>query len=153
MMSANIVLVSLKAIPKSLRDRLRRPSDVHWTSLSRSIALMAALAVVSALASAQTPAVTEGVKCDPCVPAAVQKKMQTQPAAETLLPEAVASRLKERFDAADVNRSGVLTKAQAEAGGFGFIAQNFDAIDRRKTGAVTFEDVKGFLRTRGAKLE
>jgi L-amino acid N-acyltransferase YncA len=36
---ANIVQDSLGANPESLRDRLRRPSEVHWTSLSRSVKL------------------------------------------------------------------------------------------------------------------
>ena len=119
----------------------------------RSSVLAITLGIASTLSHGQAPAVSEGVMCDPCVPATVQKKLQAQPVAASTLPEAVASRLKERFDAADLNRSGTLTRAQAEAGGFGFIAQNFDAMDRRKVGAVTFEDVKGFLKARGAKLE
>lgn len=119
----------------------------------RSAVLLAALTFASTFSHAQAPAVTEGVKCDPCVPATVREKLQAQAVVATTLPKAVTSRLKERFDAADVNRSGTLTRAQAEAGGFGFIAQNFDAIDRRKAGAVTFEEVKGFLRTRGATLD
>ncbi len=119
----------------------------------RNVTLFIGLVTCSALSNAQAPAVSEGVMCDPCVPATVRQKVQAQPVAATPLPEAVASRLKERFDASDLNRGGMLTRAQAEAGGFGFIAQNFDAMDRRKVGAVTFEDVKAFLKARGAKLE
>jgi hypothetical protein len=87
------------------------------------------------------------------VPASVrQKALAAAPLPAQTLPEAVTQRLKARFDAADVNRTGMLTRAQAEAGGFGFIALNFDAMDRRKVGAVTFEDVAVFLKSRGAKL-
>lgn len=118
--------------------------------------LTGATVFVCAAASAQValPPVFEAQNCDPCVPASVrQKAIAAAPLPAQTLPEAVTQRLKARFDAADVNRTGTLTRAQAEAGGFGFIALNFDAMDRRKVGAVTFDDVAMFLRSRGAKLE
>lgn len=109
---------------------------------------------VSAYSQTAAQPIFESQNCDPCVPAAVrQKAMAAAPLAAQSLPEAVTQRLKARFDLADVNRAGALTRSQAEAGGFGFIAQNFDAIDRRKAGAVTFDDVKSFLVARGAKLD
>ncbi|MDX2217423.1 MAG: hypothetical protein SF172_00165 [Burkholderiales bacterium] len=117
--------------------------------------LMTTMVAMTAAASAQVspPPVFEAQNCDPCVPASVrQKALAAAPLPAQTLPEAVTQRLKARFDAADVNRSGTLTRAQAEAGGFGFIALNFEAMDRRKAGAVTFEDLTLFLSSRGAKL-
>jgi hypothetical protein len=119
---------------------------------------LAALFLMSLIAGVHaqtvTPPVFETQICDPCVPEGVrQKAMAASPQPSQPLAEAVTQRLKARFDAADVNRAGTLTRAQAEAGGFGFIALNFDAMDRRKSGAVTFEDVKVFLERRGAKLQ
>ncbi|MBL8518957.1 MAG: EF-hand domain-containing protein [Betaproteobacteria bacterium] len=107
-----------------------------------------------ATAQVTPPPVFETQPCDPCVPESVrQKAMAATPLPTQSVAEAVTRRLKARFDAADANRTGALTRAQAEAGGFGFIAQNFEAIDRKRAGAVTFEDVKGFLLARGAKLD
>lgn len=157
-MTANIVAQSLQAIARSLRDHLRCPSGVHRTPLSRKLGTIVttSLVLLTGAASAQVsaPPVFEAQNCDPCVPPSVrQKALAAASLPAQTLPEAVTQRLKARFDAADVNRSGTLTRAQAEAGGFGFIALNFDAMDRRKVGAVTFEDVALFLKARGAKLE
>lgn len=115
--------------------------------------LLSALAV-NVHAQTSPPPVFEAQNCDPCVPASVrQKVLAASPLPAQSLPEAVTQRLKARFDAADVNRTGTLTRAQAEAGGFGFIALHFDAMDRQSRGRVSFEDLKHFLSNRGARLE
>lgn len=115
-----------------------------------------AMMLMSAAVSAQVspPPVFEAQNCDPCVPASVrQKALASAPMPAQTLPEAVTQRLKARFDAADVNRTGTLTRTQAEAGGFGLVTLHFDAIDRKGRGAVSFDDIRTFLRARGAKLE
>ncbi|MBL8523410.1 MAG: EF-hand domain-containing protein [Betaproteobacteria bacterium] len=89
---------------------------------------------------------------DPWVPPSARKAAPAVPTQGAALQEQVERKLKQRFDAAATQQSGSLTKAQAEAAGLGFIAQNFDAIDTRKTGAVRFDDVKRYLRERGAVL-
>ncbi len=61
------------------------------------------------------------------------------------------ARLRASFDAADTAHAGTLTRAQAQAGGFGFIAQHFDAIDTRHAGAVSFDDLKRYLQLRDAR--
>jgi hypothetical protein len=126
------------------------------TSIGWMLAVAAALTAFNTIAHAEmnpTP-VVEARICDPCVPASVrQKAMAAVPLPAQTLQEAVAQRLKARFDAADLNGSGMLTRAQAEAGGFGFIALNFDAIDSGKKGVVTFRDVQLFLATRRTKPE
>jgi hypothetical protein len=127
------------------------------TSKARRIA--AAVSVLLGLplcmtAHAQEPpkAVMETPMLDPWVPpGTIKKSTVAVPTQGASLAEQVERKLKAGFDAADVARTGTLTRAQAEAGGLGYIAKNFDAIDRNKTGSVRFEDVKAFLDERNAK--
>jgi hypothetical protein len=88
---------------------------------------------------------------DPWVPArAIDAAPPTEGAA---LRSQVQRKLRQAFDAADVSHSGSLTRQQANAGGLGFVARHFDEIDRQKSGAVRFEDVKRYMVERGAKHE
>jgi hypothetical protein len=48
--------------------------------------------------------------------------------------------------------SGSLTLEEARAAGLGFVAANFEAIDAARRGTVRFEDLKRFLKERGARL-
>jgi len=65
----------------------------------------------------------------------------------------VERKLKISFDAADTNNTGSITRAQAAAAGLGFITRHFDAIDQRKKSAVSFDEIKNFMRFRGAQLD
>ena len=58
--------------------------------------------------------------------------------------------LRASFDAADTAHRGTLSRAQAQAGGFGWIANHFDEIDTARAGRVSFDDVKRYLQRRGA---
>jgi hypothetical protein len=60
-------------------------------------------------------------------------------------------RLKRDFDVADVNHSGSLTLAQANAAGLSLVSRHFDAIDTQHTGSVTFDQVSNFLRGQDTK--
>jgi Ca2+-binding EF-hand superfamily protein len=53
--------------------------------------------------------------------------------------------LQQRFDAADTNHDGKLTKAEAEAG-FPALAKHFSAIDSTGKGYVTMADIKAYER-------
>ena len=89
---------------------------------------------------------------DPWVPPAVRE--QARPAPETrgaALRAQVERKLRNHFDAADTQRQGSITREQARAARLGFIADNFDAIDQARSGRVSFDDVKRYLRTRGAR--
>ena len=109
--------------------------------------------MTSANAFAQAPTVRYGELCDPCVPPAVRKSLsvQREPSQGAALRAEVESRLRGPFDTAA--RDGLLTREQAQAAGLGFIARNFDAIDRQGSGAIRFEDYKRFLKERGAALD
>jgi hypothetical protein len=109
---------------------------------------------VSVSFAQESKAVMETPMLDPWVPPGTIKKSAVVPQTQgDSLAEQVERKLRMAFDAADTSRKGSLTRAQAEAGGLGYIANNFDAIDRAKTGSVTFEDVKTYLNSRGAKLK
>jgi len=88
-------------------------------------------------------------------PSAVQRAAQAQnrvrPASvgATLDTEA-ESHLRASFDAADTAHRGTLSRAEAQAGGFGWIANHFDAIDTRHAGRVSFDDVRRYLKSRDA---
>jgi hypothetical protein len=88
----------------------------------------------------------------PYVPPAVRE--QARPAPETrgnALRAQVERKLRGDFDAADTRRQGSITREQARAARLGFVAENFDAIDEAKNGRVTFDDVRRYLRSRGAR--
>jgi hypothetical protein len=90
---------------------------------------------------------------DPWVPPESRKPSSAAPTEGAALRAQVEQKLKQAFDAADVDRTGSLTRQQANAAGLGFVAKHFDEIDRQKTGAVRFQDVKRFLVARGAQLD
>ena len=117
----------------------------------RMAALIATLAW--GYAGAQMKVSPPGELCDPCLPPAM-KKTATPKRAVTegpALRAEVEQRLRAPFDAAA--REGLLTREQAAAAGLGFIARNFEAIDRSGRGTIRFEDYRAFLKERGAALD
>jgi hypothetical protein len=77
---------------------------------------------------------------------AAQAQNRVRPASTGATLDTDAERLlRASFDAADTAHVGTLSRAQAQAGGFGWIANHFDAIDTRHAGRVSFEDVRGYL--------
>ena len=65
-------------------------------------------------------------------------------AAVVALAATAASAAGGKFGAADGNKDGVLTKAEACTGKTRHICKNFEAMDANKDGAVTRAEVKGF---------
>lgn len=103
--------------------------------------------VLLTLCVAALPAFGQEAWTDPYVPAHVLKRAGTPPA-ETrgeALKSQVERKLREEFDAAAGLKSGTLTREQARAAGFGFVAENFEAIDTRRAGAIRFDDLKRYL--------
>ena len=81
---------------------------------------------------------------------AAQAEIRTRPASVGAALDADAERLlRASFDAADAAHRGTLSRAEAQAGGFGWIANHFDAIDTQHAGRVSFDDVKRYLGSRG----
>lgn len=55
-----------------------------------------------------------------------------------------------KFGAADGNKDGALTKAEACAGKTRHVCKNFEAMDANKDGAVTRAEVKAFRNAKRA---
>ena len=84
-------------------------------------------------------------------PAATQQaaraENRTRPASVGATLQSDAERhLRASFDAADAAHRGTLSREEAQAGGFGWIANHFDAIDTRRAGRVSFDDVRLYLK-------
>jgi hypothetical protein len=127
---------------------------------SRRMLLLAATALTLALsalmparAATSPPATIETPLRDPWVPPELRRAPSAPAPQGAALRARVEHKLKTGFDAADVSGSGTLTRDQARAAGLGYIVKHFDEIDRQRAGAVSFDDVKRFLRTRGAQLD
>jgi hypothetical protein len=92
-----------------------------------------------------------GYRCDAgglliTAQAGAQQQPQPQPQPPANAKEAKA-RFTEKFNAADTNHDGKLSRQEAEAG-MPEVAKNFDKIDTRKTGFVTQKQIGAYY---GAK--
>ena len=92
---------------------------------------------------------------DPWLPDAVKSKRASvegayAPTRGDALKAQVERKLRDAFDAADVEGRGSITLEQARAAGLGRIAREFAQIDVGGTGRVTFDDYQRHLRARGA---
>jgi hypothetical protein len=54
-------------------------------------------------------------------------------------------KLKQRFEQADLDGNGRLTRDEASKAGLGFVVQHFDEIDSAHRGAVSFDELKAYL--------
>lgn len=115
-------------------------------------AVLACVGPCVALAADYPAARVETPLLDPYVPPAARPHAVAPPTTGATLDAQVEAKLARAFVAADVSRSGSLTREQARAAGLGYVVRHFDAIDRSRSGTVRFDDVKRFLRERGAKL-
>jgi hypothetical protein len=114
--------------------------------------LFAAIAFGTAWAADEQPAPPIPQLRDPYVPPAVRE--HARPVPETRGPALhaqVERKLRQNFEAADTQHQGSITREQARAAQLGFVVENFDAIDETRSGRVTFDDVKRFLRAKGAR--
>ncbi len=125
-------------------------------TVAMAVAVAAGATPALAEPDAATPAISPRHHLDPGLPpaatraAAQARRRAAREAGAPTLDAQVEAKLRASFDAADVARQGTLTRAQAQVGGFGFIAQHFDAIDTRHAGAVSFDDLTRYLRARDA---
>ena len=109
---------------------------------------------VSMLAAATTAHATPHL--DPGKPPAAaqqaaQAEARTRPASVgAKLDSDAEAHLRASFEAADTAHRGTLSRDEAQAGGFGWIANHFDVIDTQRTGRVSFDDVKRYLNSRSA---
>ncbi len=83
------------------------------------------------------PLLPPGAPAEAAPPASTGNALQAQ----------AMERLRASFEAADVGKSGALTRQQAQQGGLGYVASHFSSIDSGNTGKVTFEDLKHYLQS------
>lgn len=61
--------------------------------------------------------------------------------------------LKERFEAANVTHDGYLTREQAAAANWPYLANHFDAIDTEHKGRVTLAEIRAYARAMRAQRQ
>jgi hypothetical protein len=116
--------------------------------LLRAVCAGLAVAGLQAAAGERTP---EPLR-DPWLPPLLRGQARPIPRTRgEALRLQVESKLKQSFDAADKAHRGSITREEARAANLGYIAEHFDRIDTARAGRVTFEDVKRYLRSRGAR--
>jgi len=125
----------------------------HLVVAGVTLALLLSACPLAQAASAQSPPATiEAPMRDPWVPPELRKPAAAPAPQGAALRAQVERKLKAGFDKADVDHSGTVTREQARAAGLGYLVKHFEAIDRQRAGAVSFDDLKRFLRGRGAQL-
>lgn len=114
--------------------------------------LAAALACACAHAQTQAPqpdAVAPAMMSapqhpDPYLPPAMRKPPRDGAAGPVLQYQSM-QKLKKRFEEADLDGNGSLSREEARQAGLGFVEKNFDHIDTAQRGAVSFDDLKAFI--------
>jgi hypothetical protein len=106
--------------------------------------------LVAAAAARATPHLDPG-RPPASAQQAAHAEARTRPASIGATLDSDAERhLRASFEAADTAHRGTLSRDEAQAGGFGWIANHFDAIDARHAGRVSFDDVRRYLDSRNA---
>lgn len=113
--------------------------------MKQAIAIVLAAALGAAQAAEDPPLLP---RSEPYVPKAQRIPSRDTPATGAELKAQALAKLRQRFEAADSDRSGTLTRAEAASAGLGYVDKNFDDIDRAHKGAVSFAEVQAFLRQR-----
>jgi hypothetical protein len=117
------------------------------------LVMLAATAAVSH-AGAQTPS-TEAASPpavrsspaypEPYLPPALRKPLRDYSSGPVLLRYQAMQKLKKRFDDADQDGNGTLSRDEARKAGLGFVDKNFDHIDTTQRGSISFDDLKTYL--------
>lgn len=123
--------VSALAIVLLSATALARPSFAQSAAPAPTPAPMAAPMAASAPAATAPATGVTPVSTSPAGPATPHHRMTLQ----------------QRFDAADTNHDGKLTREEADAG-FPALAKHFSAIDSTGKGYVTLADIQAYLHAK-----
>ncbi|NRF70917.1 EF-hand domain-containing protein [Aquincola sp. S2] len=113
--------------------------------MKRRVLALALAALAGSALAADEPRLR---RSDPWVAPEARFRSAEPPAEGAALDAQALAKLKRRFDAADAQRSGAISRAQAERAGLGFVARHFEQIDRRASGSISFEDLQRYLAER-----
>lgn len=118
---------------------------VHIAILATTMACACAHAQTQAQPAVAAPSMmSTPAHPDPHIPPAMRKPPRDGASGPVLQYQAM-QKLKQRFEEADVDGSGSLSREEARNAGLRFVEKNFDHIDTAQRGVVTFEDMKAFL--------
>lgn len=114
------------------------------------LAATAAMSQAGAQAPSTEPAAPPAVRSapaypEPYLPPTLRKPLRDYSSSPVVLRYQTMQKLKKRFDEADQDGSGTLTREEARKAGLGFVDKNFDHIDTAQKGNVTFDDLKSYL--------
>jgi len=107
--------------------------------------------VLCALMTAQSTWADPGP--GPSLPPALRTPSAQPPASGQALRNEAMQKLKRRFDEADLDASGSLTRDEAQRAGLGYVAASFDDIDSARRGKVSFDDVKKYMQQRHRRVQ
>lgn len=119
--------------------------------MKQAITMFAVLAATAGAGAASAQGAQDAAplpRSEPYVPKAQRIPSREAPATGAELKDQALAKLRQRFEEADADRSGGLTRQEAAAAGLGYVEANFEEIDRAHKGVVTFAEVKAFLRQR-----
>ena len=138
--------------PRATPGKGARPTRLRIAMARTCLLVIAGSAPLMCAAAdpVMPPARMETPLRDPYVPPEARPALVPAPLEGAALRSKVDSKLKASFDTADVDGTGTITRAQAQAHGLGYIAQHFDAIDRGHSGRVSYDDVRSFMQQRAA---
>ncbi|WP_432380999.1 EF-hand domain-containing protein [Duganella sp. P38] len=105
-----------------------------------------------ALAQAPDPGVSPAVRgapvYEPYIPPALRKPLRDAGSSAVLLRYQPMQKLRKRFDAADFDGNGMLSRDEARKAGLTVVDKNFDHIDTSQRGNVSFDDLQTYLMQR-----
>lgn len=105
----------------------------------KTMTLFLLLMSVAGAAGAQAP-----LGADVQLPPALRNRpAESAPASGAALRAQALAKLEAQFKTADLDGNRSLSREEAK--GFGFVATHFDAIDTRRRGAVTFDELRDYL--------
>ncbi len=102
-------------------------------------------------AAAMPPAVMDGPLPRLQVPPQLRKAKPAPATEGEALRLQVERKIRQGFDAADTDGKGFLTLDEARAAGLGYVVRNFEAIDERRAGRVSFDDVRRYMHDEGSR--
>lgn len=85
---------------------------------------------------------------EPYVPPALRKAPSAPAASGAQLRRQAMQKLRQRFEEADLDASGSLTREEARRAGLGFVDKHFDQIDSAQRGKISFDELSAFLQQR-----
>ncbi len=125
------------------------------SSLLGMTLLAACMTAAGTRASAQAPQAAPAASTSqlpphpgPYLPPDKRQPSTEPPASGEALRAQAMQKLKQRFEQADLDASGSLSKEEARKAGLGFVVKNFERIDTKHRGVVSFDDLKAYLQQR-----